>query len=116
MTRFLEGCERRLDNKQYHLRYLPVFAEDLEEAVSYILKQLHNPSAAEKLIEDTEKAILERLRMPCAFQPYFADHPRKHPYYCIRIRNFSVFYVVIDDVMEVRRFIYNKRDINRLLP
>ena len=102
-------------SKQYHLRYLPVFAEDLEEAVSYISKQLHNPDAANKLIEDTEAAILERLKMPCAFQPYCADHPRKHPYYCIRIRNYTVFYVVIGDVMEVRRFLYASRDIeNRL--
>ena len=46
-------------HKQYTLRYLPLFAEHLQ-----------NPKAAEKLIADTEKAILQRLKAPCAFQPY----------------------------------------------
>jgi hypothetical protein len=58
-----------LDKQQYHLRYLPVFADDLSEAVSYISKVLHNPQAAERLVDDTEQAILERLNAPCAFSP-----------------------------------------------
>ena len=102
-------------NKKYRLSYLPAFEEDLTEAVNYISKVLKNPKAAERLINDTEKAILERLEAPEAFQPYMSTKPRKYEYYRINIRNFSVFYVVIDDVMEVRRFIYNKRDIGSLL-
>ncbi len=31
------------------------------------------------------------------------------------VNNYSVFYVVIDDVMEVRRFIYNGRDISNIV-
>ncbi|EPI49529.1 hypothetical protein HMPREF1576_01431 [Gardnerella pickettii JCP7719] len=40
---------------------------------------------------------------------------REHPYYRINVRNFSVFYVVIDDTMEVRRLLYSKRNIDVLL-
>ncbi|MDD6716076.1 MAG: type II toxin-antitoxin system RelE/ParE family toxin, partial [Firmicutes bacterium] len=40
---------------------------------------------------------------------------RLHPYYRINVRNFSVFYVVIDDTMEVRRVLYSKRDLDNLL-
>ena len=73
------------------------------------------PQAARKLLGDTEKAILERLNAPCAYQPYPSVHQREHPYYRINIRHFSVFYVVIGDVMEVRRFLYSKRDLTQLL-
>ena len=111
----MERCETQLEDKTYHLRYLPVFYKDLEEAVCYIADELKNPQAANKLIDDIEQAILERANAPCAFQPYSPDKPRKHPYYRIRVRNFSVFYVVIDDVMEIRRFIYSQRDFTNLL-
>lgn len=39
----------------------------------------------------------------------------RDPYYRINVRNFSVFYVVIDDTMEVRRLLYSKRNIDELL-
>lgn len=87
----------------------------MSEAVTYISKTLNNPDAAAKLVDDTEKAIMERLEAPLAFAKYKSAKQRELPYYRINIRNFSVFYVVIDDVMEVRRFIYAKRDINSLI-
>lgn len=102
-------------NKNYKLRYLPVFADDLQEAADYITIVLNNPTAAERLIDDTEQVILKRLESPEAFSPYVSKKNRQHQYYRINIRNYSVFYVVIDDVMEVRRFIYSKRDIGTLI-
>ena len=51
--------------KNYKLRYLPLFSDDLFEAASYISNQLNNPQAAERLISEVEKAILERLK--CRF-------------------------------------------------
>lgn len=47
-------------NKEYRLRYLPLFEQDLVQTVSYITKVLKNPTAAEKLANDVETAILER--------------------------------------------------------
>jgi len=102
-------------NKQYTLRYLPLFEKDLEEICDYISFELHNPEAAHKLIIDTEKAILRRLVNPLGFPPYNSVRDKKQPYYRINIRNFSVFYVVIDNVMEVRRFIYSKRNLIDIL-
>ena len=48
-------------DKIYQLRYLPLFYADLEQAVMYISNVLQNPQSAVKLIDDTEKAIQERL-------------------------------------------------------
>ena len=100
-----------MENKEYTLRYLPLFKSDLVECANYISNKLQNPIAAEKLINDVESAILERLDCPLSFQPYHSKKNRDMTYYRITVRNFSVFYVVIDDVMEVRRLIYNRRDI-----
>jgi len=100
-----------MSSKKYTLSYLPLFEQDLAAARDYIAFTLHNPIAAIRLVEDTDKAILKRLDNPLGFPPYHSARDRKQPYYRINIRNYSVFYVVIGDVMEVRRFVYSKRNL-----
>lgn len=104
-----------MKRKNYKLSFLPLFEEDLNEIVDYITFTLKNPSAAHRLVDDVEQAIIERLEMPLAFAPYQSSKKRKHPYYRINVRNFSIFYVIIDDTMEVRRLLYSKRNIDQLL-
>ena len=81
----------------------------------YFANVLDSPDAARRLIDSAEKAILERLNCPEAFEKYNSAKKRKYPYYRIKVGNYIIFYVVIDDIMEVRRFIYGARDINKLL-
>lgn len=105
---------------KYKLRYLPLFYEDLEQKVVYIAEKLKNPKAANDLIDAVEKAILERVPAAEAFEPYQSTKERRYPYYRIYVRNFVIWYVVIDDesddkIMEIRRFLYNKQDKNKLL-
>lgn len=38
---------------------------------------------------------------------------RQYPYYRISVRNYTIFYVVIDDVLEVRRIVYSRRDLRK---
>jgi plasmid stabilization system protein ParE len=101
--------------KEYELSYLPIFDDDLAEAWNYITFKLKNPAAANKLLVDTEKAILKRLKTPAAFQKYPSKKERKYPYYRIQVRNFTIWYVVIGNIMEVRRFLYSKRNIEGLI-
>jgi len=98
-------------DKRFTLRYLPLFEQDLAGVRDYIALTLRNPTAALRLVEDTERAILKRLKNPLGFVPYRSIRDRKQPYYRINIRNFTVFYVVIGNVIEIRRFVYSKRDI-----
>ncbi|NCD04277.1 MAG: type II toxin-antitoxin system RelE/ParE family toxin [Clostridia bacterium] len=108
--------------KQYKLSYLPIFYDDLLEAVNYIMLKLKNEQAAEELLNLTEMAIKERLGAPESFEKFQSMKERKYPYYRIYVKNFIVFYVVIPDeidsnsaIMEVRRFIYNRRDLEKVL-
>lgn len=104
-----------MSHKNYKLSFLPMFEDDLNDVVDYITNTLKNPDAAYRLVDDIEFAIIKRLKMPLAFSPYQSSNHRKHSYYRINIRNFSIFYVVIDDTMEVRRLLYSKRNIDELL-
>ena len=96
--------------EEYTLEYLPLFDEELAETVRYIAQKLCNPGAANKLIDDVEQAITERLFAPESFEPVPSSKDREHPYYRIAIGNYLVLYCVIGKVMEVRRFVYAPSD------
>ena len=65
-----------MENKVDHLRYLPIFEQDLISTASYITNVLKNEDAALRLIDDVEAAILERLNNPLAFEPYVSEKKR----------------------------------------
>ena len=82
---------------RYQLRYLPLFYQDLSEKVDYIYTMLKNPQAANELLDAVEEAILNRQPVAEAFEPYHSVKERKYPYYRIYVKNFVIYYVVIDD-------------------
>lgn len=104
-----------MENKSYQLRYLPIFETDLLSTVNYITNVLKNEDAAHWLVDDIESAILKRLENPLAFEPYRSAKMREYPYYRIYVRNYVVYYVVIGNVMEIRRLIYSARNTDRHL-
>jgi plasmid stabilization system protein ParE len=100
---------------KFNLRYLSLFIQDLSAARDYIAIKLESPVAAQRLVNETEKAIQKRLLSPLSHKTYPSKKERKYPYYRIRVKNYIVFYVVIGTVMEVRRFLYSKRDIDKFV-
>ena len=104
-----------MENRRYKLRFLPLFEEDLIGIVDYITDQLQSPQAAQALVDAIEKAITERAACAEAFEPYHSAKERQYPYYRIYVKNYTIYYVVIGDVMEVRRILYNKRNTHSLL-
>lgn len=100
---------------KYKVRYLPIYERDVSEVMKYIKNELQNPIAARKLFEEMNQAVADRLSAPLAFEPYHSKKSRKNPYYRIRVKNYIIYYVVIDDVVELRRFVYNRRNIESLI-
>ena len=96
---------------EFRLEYTQEFWEDISETITYIARKLENPAAAQNLKDDAEAEILKRASAPLAFAPYYTDSATGDVYYPIYIKNFIVFYVVIGEVMEVRRFVYGKRNM-----
>lgn len=101
---------------RYRLQYLPLFWNDLNAAVSYISDTLQAPEAAARLIDQTEDGILAHLKEPTTAAIYRTTHQRPLPYYWFEVGSYMVFYVVYENIMEVRRFIYGARDLTRMLP
>ena len=89
---------------EYSLRYLPIAKQDLAEAINYILNEFQNPIAAENTLDRIEKAIQQRLEDgPESFAIWPSTKEREHPYRRINVGNYTVWYVVIDNIMEIRR-------------
>lgn len=104
-----------MNGKHYGLKILPLFEDDLNEIVDYITYRLQNPLAAERLVNDVEDAIFERLSCAEAFAPYHSNRDREMPYNPIQVKNFIIFYVVYENTMEVRRILYNRHNRKKLL-
>ena len=100
---------------EYTLRYLPLAEQDLSEIVNYIQNNLENPIAAENTLSKIEAAILERLESPESFAVWQSKKQRPYPYRKINVGNYTVWYVVIDHIMEVRRILYSRRDEENLI-
>ena len=100
----------------YTLRYLPIAKEDLANAINYILNEFQNPIAAENTLDRIEKAILQRLEDgPESFAVWPSTKEREYPYRRINVGNYTVWYVVIDKVMEIRRIQPARRNEENLL-
>ncbi|HFU4059899.1 TPA: type II toxin-antitoxin system RelE/ParE family toxin [Streptococcus suis] len=104
-----------MENKHYELTFLPLFEQDLNGAVDYIANTLNSPQAALNLVDEVEKVIFERLKNPSGYAPFPTLKKLPHDYYTIKVRNFTIFYVLIDNTMEVRRILYSKRDLDKLI-
>ena len=98
-----------------HIRYLRQFEADLKGIVTYISAELNNPAAAHALVDDVEKAILARRARATIFAPVRTLTPRTTPYFSIHVRNYVVYYIVKEHIMEVRRILYRSRNIEGLL-
>lgn len=99
--------------KEYRLRYLPMFEADLAQILDYISWELKNPQAAVDLLNEVEQAIKVRLECPTSFETYHSLKEREHSYYRLYVKHYVVFYVVIGDIMEVRRILYGKRNLKK---
>jgi Plasmid stabilization system protein len=90
------------------------FEKDLEEILDYIAFNLENPAVAIYLLDEIEEAIDKRLLNPLAFQKYYPKGVNV-PHYCIRVKNYVIYYIVIGDEMELRRIFHNQRNRDNLI-
>ena len=102
-------------DKKFKLYYSPLFFDDLDKFTDYTLYDLKNFEAANNLISGIEESIKRRLMNPVSMAPYKSIKEREYPYRRIIIGNYLIFYVVIDDKMIVRRILYGKSEIDKIL-
>ena len=102
---------------EYKLSYLPVAKQDITSIVTYIAEKLDAPKAAIELLDDIEKTV-EKLRdFPYMYKVYQSVGPLEHEYRVISIKNYLIFYVVLEQakIVEIHRVIYAKMDVSKII-
>lgn len=99
--------------KKYKIEYLPIASRDITDILEYI--KADNPQATLRLLDEIDSSIsnLESF-------PYMGVVPKdfrldRLGYRMLIVNNYLVFYVVLDNVIEIRRIIYGKRKYGFLL-
>ena len=97
------------------LKYLPSFQQELNAIVEYITFTLEAPVAALNLLDELEKSIGDLKQFPLAHRLYRPIKPIPTQYRVLTVKNYLVFYVVLEGVIEIHRIIYKKRDLSQLV-
>lgn len=100
---------------KFELRYSPLFYQDLDKITDHLLFELKNERAARALVNKVELAVQKRFNNPLSTAPYRSIKTRQHAYHRILVGSFLIFYFVKDNVMTVRRILYGRRDLDRIL-
>jgi addiction module RelE/StbE family toxin len=93
--------------KKYKIEYLPSSAKDLTEIVDYI--KIDSPQSALNFLDKIDESISHLEQFP--FIGVIPNDIRLQSlgYRILLIDNYLVFYVVFDDIVEIRRIISGKR-------
>lgn len=102
-------------DKKYKIIYLPLFYRDLDKIMDYIIYQLNNKTAANNLLDEIKSEIDMRAYNPHTYERYNSTRKRKNTYYRIYVKNYTIFYAVKGDRMEIRRILYSRRNFVKLL-
>jgi addiction module RelE/StbE family toxin len=99
----------------HEIKYLSSFKQDLESIIDYISQTLEAPQAALNLLDTIEKSIENLKCFPFAHRRYRPIKPISAEYRVLTVKNYLVFYVVLEETVEIHRIIYSKRNLPQLL-
>lgn len=102
-------------NKKHEIKYSNLFYRDLSSILNYIKYELENVIAANHLFDEIVNEISNREYNPESYEEYSSTRKRKDTYYRIYVKNYTIFYVVKNNVMEVRRIIYSRRNLKNIM-
>jgi len=99
----------------YKIHYLPIALDDLKSIVKYIANELEAPKSAERLISKIEKEVQKIVNNPFRCHLFISREKLKHEYRVLHIDNYSLFYVVDNEKIEIHRVIHALRDISQII-
>ncbi|GBR77353.1 toxin ParE [Candidatus Termititenax dinenymphae] len=98
-----------------NVRYLPLAKKDLHDIVEYIAGVLKSPQAAANFLSAVEKALEHLQTFPFSCRVYQSIETLNLEYRVKLVGNYLLFYVVLDNVLEVHRVIYAKRNLPQII-
>ena len=98
---------------KFEINYLPIAQQDLVDILEYI--QIDNPSAALNLLGEIDQVISGLEDFPqLGFIPK-DNHLKNLGYRILVVNNYLVFYVILNESVEIRRIIHGKRKYDFIL-
>lgn len=104
-----------MKNNEYVIRYSSTFINQFNNILKYFIHKLKNKIGAENFYNEVIKEIEKRSKSPESYEKYMSNKKRKNIYYRIYVKNYTIFYIVKDNVMEIRRILYSKRNFDKLI-
>jgi toxin ParE1/3/4 len=98
---------------KHRIEYLPLAWDDIEEIFEYLCTDA--PDAAKGLLNRFDETISHLEEFPEIGAIVKNRRLAKQGYRILVIDDYGVFYVVLDELVEIRRMIYGKRNYAKLL-
>ena len=102
-------------SKKHKRIYSPTFSNQLKNILQYITYELKNKIAADNFYNEVMNKIKKRSNAPESYKVFKTLNKGKIKYYRINVKNYTIFYVVKNDVMEIRRIYYSARNFDKLI-
>ncbi|MCI9247067.1 MAG: type II toxin-antitoxin system RelE/ParE family toxin [Clostridia bacterium] len=97
------------------LKFSALFYKDLEKIMKYIAKELKNPIAAKNLNQSIRVSIERRAESPEGYKPYQSTKKRNRVYFRMYVKNYIIFYTIEHKTMTVRRILYKRRNLEKII-
>lgn len=99
----------------YEIKYLPLAKKDLTDITTYIAEHLKAPKAAVDLLNELDKSISRLKQYPYSCKVYQPIKGLENEYRLLPVKNYAVFYVVKEQVVEIHRVVYAKMDLTKII-
>ena len=97
------------------IRYLPIAQKDLQDIILYFLDNLKSPKAAMDFIETLDKSILRLEQYPYSCKLYQSQGPLEFEYRFLHVKNYLIFYIVTENIIEIHRIVYTKMNLEKII-
>ena len=95
---------------KYTIKYTDTFIKQFNNILKYFIYKLQNKIAAENFYNEVITEIENRSENPEIFEKYKSSRKRKNTYYRIYVKNYTIFYIVKNNTMEIRRILYSSSE------
>ncbi len=104
-----------MEKNKYEIKYLPRFITEFNNILYYLTYELDNKIVAEQFYNEVIRKIEKRSEAPTSFEVFRTLRNSKINWYKINVKKYTIFYVVKDNTMEVRRILHSKRNLEKYI-
>ena len=94
----------------YKIVYLPLAEADILDAVDYIAGKLDAPQAAQALLDELDDTVERISKYPYAHELYRTARPMRDEIRKVPVKGYVLYYAVLEDTVEIRRFLHVRRN------